>query len=375
MGLNSQNSPRVSILLPTHNRANVLPFAIRSVLAQTVRDFELLVVGDGCTDNSADVVQGFNDSRIHWFDLPKTPGFGYANRNIILQKARGEYIGFMAHDDLWLSDHLELLLPLFKDKNLEIVYSRPLWVIPVGMIVPGFFNLNHLQTRQAFLKKQANAIPASCVIYRRNCFQKYGYWNDKLPQSADWDMWIRIIKGGGEENFAYLGDSTCLHFKANWHDETYDETFGFRFWKRLFAFDQIPASLKVDVVCGEMEQEAVWGEMAAGPREWNKKIRTALQQTIDMCAFQGNLLANALISLNDEFIIESLPLHPSMSSDFLRFNGAVTQILMDLKSVQDIKNTLAWKIHEYIAKSYLVRNFYLKIVTLIKHSLSKIKKY
>ena len=92
-------APLFSVLLPTHNRADVLESAIRSVLALTLEDFELFVVGDGCTDHSKDVVAGMQDGRIRWFDLPKAPHFGYANRNRALREARGTYVAYMADDE------------------------------------------------------------------------------------------------------------------------------------------------------------------------------------------------------------------------------------------------------------------------------------
>ena len=98
--------PSISILMPTHSRTDVIGFAIESVLAQSVEDFELLVVGDGCAPGTAEIVSGYRDQRIRFFDLPKAPFFGYANRNVAMREARGKYIGFAPDDDLLFPDHL-----------------------------------------------------------------------------------------------------------------------------------------------------------------------------------------------------------------------------------------------------------------------------
>ena len=93
-------APRFSVVIPTHNRSALLRLAMSSVFSQTEADFELFVVGDGCTDDTADVVASFDDARIRWLDLPKAPHFGYANRNVALRLAAGEYIAFVTDDDL-----------------------------------------------------------------------------------------------------------------------------------------------------------------------------------------------------------------------------------------------------------------------------------
>ena len=186
-------APRFTVLLPTHNRADVVGFAIDSVLGQTNPDFELLVVGDGCTDTTAAVVASFHDERIRWFDLPKAPAFGYANRNVALREARGELVAFMAHDDLLLPDHLELMAAPFADDRVELAYSRPLWVADDGSIVPFAVDLTMPDQLQRFLNTH-NLIPASCVVYRRRVHDRVGYWQENAPDGADWLLWTAILR-------------------------------------------------------------------------------------------------------------------------------------------------------------------------------------
>jgi hypothetical protein len=276
--------PLLSILLPAHNRADVIGVAIKSVLAQEVSDFELLVVGDGCTDNTAEVVNSFDDDRIRWFDFPKGPGYGYANRNIALRQTHGKYIGFMAHDDIVFHDHYRLCIDaLEKDDRLEIVCTRPLWITKEGKIIPVEFNLNNSQTLEPFLECWRNAMPATCVVHRQSCFTKYGYWDDSLPAAADMDMWARIIKGGNRKNFVFIPAPTCLHFIAVWKRPDETGLIVARQWLDFYHSNpDIPSVLNIKIPNGHSEQSLIWAIISVNPQQWVAELRKAVIQVFDL---------------------------------------------------------------------------------------------
>jgi hypothetical protein len=227
-------------------------------LAQTEGDFEILVVGDGCTDDTADVVASFSDPRIRWFDLPKAPYFGYANRNIALRQATGSYIAIVTDDDLLLPDHLALLASTLEDSGAEWAYGRALWVTGEGLVIPFPSNLRNTDELEIFLNER-NHIPSSCVVHRRSCLDKYGYWPENIPAGGDWRYWIRIIEGGGRANFGCCPTPSVLHFNAAWRAGPSAQIAQVKAAREIaICSNWWPPTLDVEITPGRLEQEVFY---------------------------------------------------------------------------------------------------------------------
>ena len=126
---------RVTVIMATYNWASVLPHSIASVLDQTFRDFELLVIGDGCSDESGKVVEEIGDARVQWHNLPANTGHQSGPNNLGIDLARGDVIAYLGHDDLWLPRHLEVLLREV-DEGARMVHGTMLAVDPNSSPVP-----------------------------------------------------------------------------------------------------------------------------------------------------------------------------------------------------------------------------------------------
>lgn len=204
--------PLFSILLPTHARADVVGLAVASVLNQTERDFELLVVGDGAEPGTAEAVLASADPRVRWFDLPKAPGFGYANRNHVQAQARGRYVAFMADDDLILPDHLSRLRALL-DRGAVLAATRAIWVSSDGIGCPFPTNLALADEREAFLTR-ANSTPSSCFAYRRDALDDPEPWPPDGGGAGDWRLWKMLLAAHPDHPLALDPTYTTLHFSA-----------------------------------------------------------------------------------------------------------------------------------------------------------------
>lgn len=275
--------PVFSVLLPTHNRADVIGYAIDSVLAQTEQDFELLIVGDGCTDNTAKVVGKYSkDRRVKWFDLPKAPGFGYANRTVVLKQAKGKYVAHMAHDDIMTHDHLQLAgQRLDSHPETDWLYSRPLYVNTKGYMMPVTFNIGDSRTMKFFLTT-GSVIPSSNIVHRRKCLDEVGYMNADLSNSADWDLWRRIVRHN-PNGWYFNPNPTSLHFLANWRKELKD-------WHHVVLKDAavkyqfFPKDLRLKVEPGQLMQKIFWKNMQRDQADFAARVRQSSANLLDGAA-------------------------------------------------------------------------------------------
>ena len=113
---------KVSIIIPTYNRADVLSLSVQSVLQQTYADFELLIVDDGSSDNTDIVVESWHDDRIRYLKLPENKGVAAA-RNEGIRQAKYDYIAFQDSDDCWMPDKLEKQMDFFmQNPEADLLY-------------------------------------------------------------------------------------------------------------------------------------------------------------------------------------------------------------------------------------------------------------
>ena len=185
----------VSVVIPTHNRVELLPRAIESVLKQTYADLEIIVVSDGSTDNTEEVVKKYtdSDSRVKYIGYSPARG-GNVARNIGIEASQGEYVAFLDDDDEWLPEKLDRQIDLLeKDVNVGLVYTG-VRIIYVNENI----EYNSMSKERGDLKKTIlidNCVgTTSTVVLRKSILKKSGMFDDKLKALQDFDLWIRIAQ-------------------------------------------------------------------------------------------------------------------------------------------------------------------------------------
>jgi len=181
--------PKVSVIVPTYNRASWLEETLRSVVSQTFKDFELIVVDDGSTDNTSQIMQSFPDAQ--YFSMGKNSGVSKA-RNLGLDYAKGEFICFLDSDDLWDERKLEVQLHWMKNNiDSQVCYTNEIWIRNGVRVNP--MNKHRKYTGDIFRYCLALCIVSpSSVMLRKELFDKVGNFDESLPACEDYDLWLRI---------------------------------------------------------------------------------------------------------------------------------------------------------------------------------------
>lgn len=215
------NPPLVSVIIPAYNSAASLPRAIDSVLAQADQPSEIIVVDDGSTDHTREIVAGYPSAVRYLYQENRGPG---AARNAGIQLASGKYVVFLDADDELLPQKMEIQVAyLDSHPEVDVVYSNGILMIIDAFgetLKKSFDSVGMLNKSLGTPAKslpvlvKSNAFPIHAACLRKECAQSVGGFdpNRLLMVFADWDFWFRVAQ---EHNFAYLdGDVAVYHLTS-----------------------------------------------------------------------------------------------------------------------------------------------------------------
>ena len=186
--------PKVSVIIPTFNRAAFLESAIESVLNQTYNDFEIIIVDDNSSDNTYEVVASFKDVRIKYIRHRENKGVSAA-RNTAIRVCKGKYIAFLDDDDEWVPEKLQKQVEL-QDKsssNICGVYSDRVIIDRLSnKIISKGLQSNKVRGNLLSQLVMHNQINTCTVLLRKRCLDDVGLFDETISYMEDRDLWIRL---------------------------------------------------------------------------------------------------------------------------------------------------------------------------------------
>jgi glycosyltransferase involved in cell wall biosynthesis len=184
---------KVSVIMAAYDRSNVLRYAVESLLRSSLTDWELLVIGDACTDDTEDVVASFDDPRIHFYNMKKNCGEQSGPNNEGLRRAQGEYVAFLSQDDMWFPDHLENLLAAVQQNDADGALAAG-----AVFVSDDFCILRGIGINRYYSPWYGAAGGASLWLIKHSVLQEAGGWRAAkslvLPPSQD--VLIRLWNSG-----------------------------------------------------------------------------------------------------------------------------------------------------------------------------------
>jgi hypothetical protein len=195
---------RASVLIPTHEHAATLPFAVKSVQSQGIDEIEILIVGDGVDGTLRAVIERLcaDDARIRFFDLPKAPRHGEIHRDAVLRQARGRIVCYQCDDDLWLPGHLQDMEAALE--AADFAGSMHADVSPDGRVRGYIFDLDRPEFRKPWLAWTPNRLGEwasdgfglASGAHRLDAYLRLGEGWATTPAGypTDQTMWMKFVR-------------------------------------------------------------------------------------------------------------------------------------------------------------------------------------
>ena len=185
-----QNEPLVSVIIPTYNRGRLILDSINSVLNQTYKNIELIVVDDCSTDDTEKTVKSIDDSRIKYIKLEKNSGACVA-RNKGIEISRGEFIAFNDSDDLWLPEKINSQLDFLYENNAEISFCKMECRTPANNFIHNFPNIEFDRKISYKDLLKYNSASTQTIFGKSECFRNVMF-DTRMPRLQDWDEVLRL---------------------------------------------------------------------------------------------------------------------------------------------------------------------------------------
>ncbi len=202
------NSPKISAIITTYNCEKYLEEAIKSVLNQTFKEYELLVIDDGSTDNTKKIVMKYRDKLDYFYK--KNGGHADA-RNYGIKKARAEYVAFLDSDDLWYPKKLEICYTeLIKKPEAGLVYSNLTIIDKKGRVVLKKLKRPHFKKNYPCILL-GNYVSCQGSLIKKSCLKEIGLFNYDLDMYEDWDLFIRLAR---KYRFVFI-DQPLFFYRTN----------------------------------------------------------------------------------------------------------------------------------------------------------------
>ena len=182
-------SPEVSVIIPTYNRASMVVEAVESVLAQDMTDFELIVIDDGSTDETAERLSAYG-SRLKYYQQENAGVSAARNRGITFSTA--PLIAFLDSDDLWLPPKLQVQHTyMTENPGIHICQTEEIWWRNGRRVNP---KKHHQKPSGDIFRRSLELclVSPSAAIIRRELFEQVGYFDEELPMAEDYDLWLRV---------------------------------------------------------------------------------------------------------------------------------------------------------------------------------------